>query len=112
MQDQKEHLTFGLTGKETLLYASKLKNNGIIDLNYNHVEKIEKLMEDLMITDIENTLVENCSGGQQKRLTIAMELTSVQKPDLLALDEPTSGLDSNSSEVVNKGKQIYLFLFA
>lgn len=39
--------------------------------------------------------VRNLSGGEQKRLTIALEL--VDNPLILFLDEPTTGLDSSSS---------------
>ena len=54
-----------------------------------------------MISNTSKTFVEKCSGGEQKRLVIAMELTSFQKPNLLCIDEPTSGLDSNAAEVVS-----------
>jgi ABC-type multidrug transport system ATPase subunit len=56
-------------------------------------------MKDLLISDIEDTNVENCSSGEQKRLVLAIELTSSFKPNLIFIDEPTSGLDSNAAEV-------------
>ncbi len=98
-QDAKEHLLKGLTAKQALVYASNLKNsqqNVVIDHNRN----ADNLMIDFLISDISNTNIENCSGGEQKRLVLAMELSSHQKPNLLCIDEPTSGLDSNSAEVV------------
>ena len=61
-----------------------------------------KLMSELMIGDIEKALVENCSGGERKRLVIAQDLTAIDKPNLLCIDEPTSGLDSNAADIVSK----------
>jgi ABC-type lipoprotein export system ATPase subunit len=96
-QDASEHLLKGLTAKQALIYASKLKNS---DRELDHENSIENLMIDLLITDIEDTNVEKCSKGEQKRLVMAMEMTSYKKPNLICIDEPTSGLDSNAAEVV------------
>ena len=57
-------------------------------------------MEELSISDIMDTRIEKCSGGQLKRVCIALELTAVHKPDLLFIDEPTTGLDSNAALIV------------
>jgi ABC-type multidrug transport system ATPase subunit len=98
-QHDNEHLFMGLTGKQNMIYASKLKNSGI-DCKLDHEMNVKNLLKDLMIANIENTRVENCSGGEQKRLSIALEMTSYIKPNLLCIDEPTTGLDSNSAEIV------------
>jgi ABC-type lipoprotein export system ATPase subunit len=96
-QDEREHLIKGLTAKQALIYASKLKNT---DKGVNHENNANTLMAELLISGTADTNVENCSGGEQKRIVIAMELTSYIKPTLLCIDEPTSGLDSNAAEVV------------
>ena len=54
-------------------------------------ERIEEVMDILGLTPARNTLVQRMSGGQKKRLSIAMELIS--NPSLFILDEPDSGLD-------------------
>ena len=63
-----------------------------------------------------NTLEKVISGGQRKRLNIALEL--IREPAILFLDEPTSGLSSRDSENVIdllkelslKGKLIFVVI--
>ncbi|CAG2111453.1 unnamed protein product, partial [Medioppia subpectinata] len=94
-----EHLLSGLTVRQTLLYASRLKNSRITSqLNDNKI--VCDLMSELVISDTADNRVETCSGGEQKRIVIACELTSHIKPNMLCIDEPTSGLDSNAAEVI------------
>ena len=98
-QDITEHLLSGLTVRQTLLYASKLKNSRSDD-NFDHNSIVSQLLSDLLISDTIDSRIECCSGGQQKRIAIACELTAQTKPDILCIDEPTSGLDSMAAHVV------------
>ncbi|MCQ2974775.1 MAG: ATP-binding cassette domain-containing protein [Bacteroidales bacterium] len=74
------------------------------NLKKEEIEKhVDKVLADLDLTEIKNLKVGNSlntviSGGQRKRLNIALEL--VREPSVLFVDEPTSGLSSNDSEVV------------
>jgi ABC-type multidrug transport system ATPase subunit len=98
-QHENEHLIMGLTVKQNMIYASKLKNSSI-KFKVDHEKNVRNLLSEFMISDIMNTRVENCSGGEHKRLSIALEMTTWIKPNLICIDEPTSGLDSNSAETV------------
>ncbi|MCR5092721.1 MAG: ABC transporter ATP-binding protein [Lachnospiraceae bacterium] len=54
-------------------------------------ERVKKVLEEFGLYAVRNSLVEKLSGGQRKRLSIAMEYIS--DPSLFILDEPDSGLD-------------------
>jgi ABC transport system ATP-binding/permease protein len=53
--------------------------------------RIDEVLDELVLTKHAGTKVAAMSGGQQKRVNVALELLT--KPSLLFLDEPTSGLD-------------------
>ncbi|CAG2101882.1 unnamed protein product [Medioppia subpectinata] len=84
---QEDHLDPRLTVREALNYASRLKNLENID----HKHNIEITIKRLDIESCADVRAKRCSGGQRKRVSIALELVS--RPNILILDEPTSGLD-------------------
>ena len=53
--------------------------------------RVEEVMKIFGLTPVKDNLVSKLSGGQRKRLSIAMEFIS--NPSLFILDEPDSGLD-------------------
>lgn len=66
----------------------------LIDLPIN-CSQINEILEMLGLSDTIETFTGKLSGGQQKRLSIALEL--VDNPQVIFFDEPTTGLDSSSA---------------
>ena len=97
MQDDLVHAD--LTVGETISYAAQLRLPSKMskDEREKRETKVLEMMGILHCKDVivGNTLRKGISGGERKRLCIAMELLS--RPKLLFLDEPTSGLDSSTS---------------
>lgn len=89
MQDNKLH-DF-LTVYETVSFAANFKCRD----EKQKESKIQEVLTSLGMEKSCDTFVKYLSGGQQKRLTIAIEL--IDDPSILFLDEPTTGLDSYSS---------------
>lgn len=90
-----------LTVYQNLYYNAKLINpqwqGDEID------QSVNKVLHDLGLLEIKHIKVgsplnKKISGGQRKRLNIALEL--IREPSVLFVDEPTSGLSSKDSENV------------
>ncbi|REK91691.1 FHA domain-containing protein [Streptomyces inhibens] len=79
-----------LTVAKALKYAAKLRFPG--DTAESEREaRIDEVLRELKLDVHKDKKVTSLSGGQRKRVSVALELLT--KPSLIFLDEPTSGLD-------------------
>jgi ABC-type multidrug transport system ATPase subunit len=88
-----------LTVFQNLFFNAKLCFDGLND--YQVKKRVMVTLKDLGLFEIKDLKVgspmnKKISGGQRKRLNIALEL--IREPSVLFVDEPTSGLSSRDSE--------------
>jgi ABC-type multidrug transport system ATPase subunit len=87
---QKDIIHMELTVYQALDYAAQLRMPA--DTTAEEREKrVMEVLADLDLTHRKDVQISGLSGGQQKRVSIGVELLT--KPGLFFLDEPTSGLD-------------------
>jgi len=90
-----------LTVYQNLYYSAKMCLDNLTEDKL--AEVVNKTLSELDLDEIRNLKVGSVlnkviSGGQRKRLNIALEL--IREPTILFVDEPTSGLSSVDSEIV------------
>jgi ABC-type multidrug transport system ATPase subunit len=108
-----------LTVFQNLFYNAKLcfGNKGDLEIS----ELVNKVLADIGLAEtsdlkVGSPLEKTISGGQRKRLNIALEL--IREPLVLFVDEPTSGLSSRDSENIMdllkelalKGKLVFVVI--
>ncbi len=108
-----------LTVFQNLYFNAKLCFQDYNDFQINRT--VLRILKSLGLLEVKDSKVGNpldkyISGGQRKRLNIALEL--IREPAILFLDEPTSGLSSRDSdnimdllkELTLKGKMIFVVI--
>jgi len=96
---QDDILVEELTVFENLYYSAKLCLDNLTDIQIK--KRVTSVLQALGLFEIRHLKVGSVlekviSGGQRKRLNIAIEL--IREPAILFVDEPTSGLSSKDSE--------------
>jgi ABC-type multidrug transport system ATPase subunit/pSer/pThr/pTyr-binding forkhead associated (FHA) protein len=92
---QRDILHDVLTVERTLFYTAKLRLP-----EATPVRELQRIVGEVIVTvgldEHRTTQFRQLSGGQQKRLSLAVEL--ITKPNFIFLDEPTSPLDPETTE--------------
>lgn len=93
LQDKCVHK--GISVEESMRFAANFKLGYCKITGEEKKQIVEQTLAKFNLTDVKDTFTEELSGGERKRLSIAVEL--IDDPSIIFLDEPTTGLDEQSS---------------
>jgi ABC-type multidrug transport system ATPase subunit len=100
---QEDVLFHSLTARENLDYALRIRAPEYT--RSDRRQMIEARLRQLGLDDKADTLVGKLSGGERKRVSVAIELLT--GPRALYLDEPTAGLDpANETRIMRELRQL------
>ncbi|KAF7385485.1 hypothetical protein HZH68_013915 [Vespula germanica] len=88
---QEDHLPNLYTVIEIMTISANLKMDNDIDQKTKRII-IDEILDTLDLIKNKYTRINELSGGEKKRLSVALEL--VENPSIIFLDEPMTGLDS------------------
>ncbi|KAL5225295.1 hypothetical protein ABZP36_011934 [Zizania latifolia] len=101
---QDDNLIGTLTVRETISYSARLRLPDKMPMEEKRAlvdgTIVEMGLQDCADTVVGNWHLRGISGGEKRRVSIALEI--LMRPRLLFLDEPTSGLDSASAFFVTQ----------
>ena len=86
---QEDALHRSLTVRQALTFSARLRLHTLDEST--RASRIDAVCQQVGLGDRLDVRIRALSGGQRKRVSVALELLS--QPGLLILDEPTSGLD-------------------
>jgi ABC-type multidrug transport system ATPase subunit/pSer/pThr/pTyr-binding forkhead associated (FHA) protein len=88
-----------LSVNRTLYYVARLRLSR--DVSKKEINQtISEVLDVTGLAERRNLRIEQLSGGQRKRVSMAVEL--ITRPSVIFLDEPTSGLDPATAEKIMK----------
>ena len=97
----------GTTPQQTGL-PGNIKVGEVMDFTAAHFHDpvpTDRLLERFGLTDLHDRKCGDLSGGQQRRLAVALAM--VGRPQLLLLDEPTTGLDVEARHALWEAVELY-----